>query len=54
MSLKSGQAREALEVYQKISRSAKLGKLAQQIEGDSGRLAKQLKIVGRDFGTYDF
>ena len=54
MLLKSGQVREALEVYQAISRSAKTGKLAQEIERDFRQLAKQLKIVGRDFGPFDF
>lgn len=54
MLLKSGQVREALEVYQAISRSAKTGKLAQEIERDFRQLAKRLKIVGRDFGPYDF
>ena len=52
--LKSGRVREALEVYQAINRSAKTGKLAQEIERDFRRLAKRLKIVGRDFGPYDF
>ena len=50
MLLKSGQVREALEVYQAISRSAKTGKLAKEIERDFRQLAKRLKIVGRDFG----
>lgn len=54
MLLKSGQVREALDVYQAISRSAKTGKLAQEIERDFPQLAKRLKIVGRDFGPYDF
>lgn len=54
MLLKSGQVREALEVYQAISRPAKIGKLAQEIERDFRQLAKRLKIVGRDFGPYDF
>ena len=54
MLLKSGQVREALDVYQAISRSAKTGKLAQEIERDFRQLAKRLKIVGRDFGPYDF
>jgi hypothetical protein len=53
MLLKSGQVREALEIYQAISRSAKTGKLAQEIESDFRQLAKRLKIVGRDFGPYD-
>ena len=52
--LKSGRVREALEVYQAINRSVKTGKLAQEIERDFRRLAKRLKIVGRDFGPYDF